>query len=352
MIKILIVDDSPTEAALIKHIIDSAEDMTVIGIAKNGREAIALTAQLKPDLITMDIQMPVMDGLKATQIIMSQYPTPIIVISATISDESLPAIFYIIDAGALTAIAKPVDIFAPAFEDRRKYIIDTLRSLSEIHVTKKPLKIASSYLPEVYNPHHREKNEHYEIIVLGASVGGPVALKTILSQLPADFPVPIIVVQHMSPGFICGFTQWLQEHVALNVKIAANHEVLQKSTVYIAPEQHHLEIQRVNEHLIAHLVACHTHESFCPSITTTLLSVAAISGSKAIGILLTGMSDDGAQGLLELKKAKGHTLIQDSKSAVVFGMGSVAQSIDAVDKVIDLKHISSYLIDLCCLGSH
>ncbi|MFT4059736.1 MAG: chemotaxis-specific protein-glutamate methyltransferase CheB [Legionella sp.] len=347
MIKILIVDDSPTEVALIKYIIDSAEDMTVIGVAQNGREAIALTAQLKPDLITMDIQMPVMDGLRATQIIMSQYPIPIVVISSTINDESLPAIFHVLEAGALTAIAKPDDVFAPTFEDRRKYIIDTLRSLSEIRVTKKPLKIVPHYHSKEHKSPLRERRTHYELVAIGASIGGPIALKTILSQLPVDFPVPIVVVQHMSIGFISGFTRWLQENIDLKVKIATDQEVLHKGTVYIAPEQMHLEISQNDHQLTCHLVNRAATDNFCPSITRMLQSVAAVSGAKAIGVLLTGMSDDGALGLLELKKAGGHTVIQNSQSAVVFGMGAVAQSMDAVDKVIDLKHIANYLIDLC-----
>ncbi len=347
MIRILIADDSPTEVALIQYIIESEKDMMVIGVAKNGKEAVELTAKLKPDLITMDIQMPIMDGLEATRIIMSQNPTPIIVISSMVNDESIHATFHILEAGALTALAKPVNAFSSSFKERSNYIIDTIRSLSEICVAKKPLKTTLTYAKEHKQAELQKMTPAYEIIAIGASVGGPMALKTILSQLPADFPVPIVIVQHMSNGFICGFSQWLAKNIRLKVKNVVNHDVLHKGAVYIAPEQKDLLIERVQDQLTCKLVDGDPVSGFCPSITILLRSVAQVSGPKAIGMLLTGMSDDGAEGLLELKKAQGHTLIQDPQSAVVFGMGAVAQSLNAVDLVIDLEHIANYLTNIC-----
>ncbi|WP_454784731.1 chemotaxis-specific protein-glutamate methyltransferase CheB [Legionella sp. WA2024007413] len=347
MIKILIVDDSPTEVALIQHIIESEKDMEVIGIAKNGKEAIDLTTLLKPDLITMDIQMPIMDGLEATRIIMAQNPTPIVVISSLVNDESLSATFHILEAGALTALAKPVNVFSPSFEESSQHIVDTLRSLSDIRVIKKPLK---KYSPldesKKHNPEDTN-NINYEILGIGASVGGPMALKAILSKLDSSFPIPIMIVQHMSPGFLRGFAQWLAENSPLQVKNAVDYEPLQKATVYVAPEHKHMEIERVHEQLICKLVDGPPVSGFCPSITRLLNSIAKVSGDKAIGILLTGMSDDGAEGLLALKKAHGHTLIQNQESSIVFGMGAVAQSLNAVDQVLGLEQIASYLTKIC-----
>lgn len=347
MIKILIVDDSPTEVALIQYIIESENDMQVIGVAKNGKEAIELTEKLKPNLITMDIQMPVMDGLEATRIIMAQNPTPIVVISSMVNDESIHATFHILEAGALTALAKPVNVFSPSFEESREHIVDTLRSLSDIRVIKKPLK--KHLMLDESKKHKTEhaKTTHYEIIAMGASVGGPMALKTIFSQLAPDFPLPIMVVQHMSRGFIRGFAQWLEENVSLKVKNAVDHEPLEKGTVYIAPEHKHMEVERIHEQLVCKLIDGAPVSGFCPSITRLLQSIAKVSGKKAIGILLTGMSDDGAEGLLELKNAHGHTLIQNQESSIVFGMGAVAQSLNAVDQVIGLEHIASYLTKIC-----
>lgn len=350
MIKILIVDDSPTEVALIQHILGSAPDMSVMGIAQNGQEAIELVAKLKPDLIIMDIHMPIMDGLEATRIIMSKNPTPIIVISSMINDESINATFPILEAGALSALAKPVNVFSPSFTEQSNHILDTLRSLAEIRVMKKTLKKSSVYKNEVQQSGFKKQASKYELIAMGASVGGPMALKTLLSQLPVNFPLPIVIVQHMSNGFIRGFTHWLAENVSLKVKIAVNDEQLQPGTVYIAPEQKHLEIERHHEKLVSKLIDGDSALDFCPSITTLLQSVARVSGKKSIGVLLTGMSDDGAAGLLELKKAEGHTLVQDQSSSVVFGMGAVAQSLHAVDEVIELKRIARYLTDMCTIN--
>lgn len=342
MIKILIVDDSLTEVALIRHIIESENDMMVIGVANNGREAVELTAQLKPDLITMDIKMPVMDGLEATRQIMSLTPTPIVVISSTVSDESTKATFPILEAGALTALAKPTNVLSASFEESRKHIVDILRTMSQVNVVRKPHEVTEQFQALPYKPISMTPR-NYEIVAIGASVGGPLALKTILSELPVDFPVPILIVQHISFGFIGGFVQWLSENIHLKVKIADNDEILQKATVYIAPEKIHLEIEKKEGILRSKLVKSDPVSGFCPSITVLLGSVAKVSGNRAIGMLLTGMSIDGSEGLLELKKANGHTIIQDPNSAVVFGMAGVAQSLGAVDEIVRLDNIAPYL---------
>jgi len=341
MIRVLIVEDSPTVISIFKHMINSEKDMEVVGVAENGKEAIELTTRLKPDLITMDIEMPVMNGLEATRIIMSQNPTPIVVISSTVSDESIKAIFHFLEAGALTALAKPADIFSPSFEETKKYMINTLRAMASINVAKKPLK-----QPFLKTIPFQPKTDHYEIIAIGASVGGPLALKSILSKLPVDFPVPIVVVQHISKGFTAGYVKWLGENTPLKVKIAENYEILQKGTVYVAPEMRHLEIERIDGNLAARVIVGEPVSDFYPSITVLLKSVSKVSGKNAIGMLLTGMGGDGAQGLLELKRAKGCTIVQDPDSAVVFGMASVAQSLGAVDQVVEIDHMAAYLTKL------
>ncbi len=347
MIKILVADDSETEAALITQIIESEPDMKVIGVARNGKEAVDLTARLKPDLIAMDIQMPIMNGLEATRHIMSEYPTPIVVISSSVSSESVQATLPILEAGALSALAKPRNIFDSGFEETRKHITTTLRMMSEIKVAKK--RIRSLTPPENKESVIVEKKfpfSNAELLAIGVSVGGPLALKTIFSELPASFPLPIVVVQHMSMGFINGYIQWLDDCVKLHVKAAADLELLKKGMIYVAPDNYHLEVVRINGKLHAKLVKGCQVDGFYPSITVLLNSVAKQCGNKAIGALLTGMGSDGAQGLLEVKRAHGHTFIQDKESAVVFGMAGVAQSMGAVDDVVKLDAIANYLNDI------
>lgn len=347
MIRILVVDDSETEAALISAIIESEPDMSVIGIARNGKEAIELTARLKPDLITMDIEMPIMNGLEATRRIVSEHPTPIVVISSTISNESVQATFHILEAGALSALAKPSNIFSESSKTEREHIVNTLRSMAEITVAKRKLKF--SILPKEINQKSLAitKNiANYEVIAIGVSVGGPQALKIILSELPQNFPLPILIVQHMSYGFINGYAEWLNNHTKLLIKNAVHLESIQHGTVYIAPDNCHMQIERIHGKLHIKLVEGRPVDGFYPSITMLLNSVAKISGYRAIGCLLTGMGSDGAQGLLELKKAHGHTIIQDKESCVVFGMAGVAESLGAVDVVVKLSSIANYLKEL------
>ncbi|MBV8801494.1 MAG: chemotaxis-specific protein-glutamate methyltransferase CheB [Gammaproteobacteria bacterium] len=344
MINILIVDDSETEAHLLKTFFEAEVDMRVIGHAKNGQEAIDLTKKLKPDIITMDILMPIKNGFEATRVIMAKTPTPIVVISSTASDVALNTTFLALEAGALSVLEKPVNFNSTEFNEMRKRIVDTVRSMSQIkvithrfhsHKRKGPVAIETG-------PIHQP----YEVIGIGVSVGGPQALKSIFSRLPTDFPVPIVVVQHMTPGFIQGFVHWLDKHCALTVKLAEPNEELLTGTIYFAPDNRHLRIIRRNEKLFTSLITSAPVSGFCPSATVLLQSLAQVSGQHAMGVLLTGMGNDGAQGLLELKNAKGHTIIQDKESAVVFGMAGVALMLNATDKIIALDKMADYLIDM------
>jgi two-component system chemotaxis response regulator CheB len=321
MINILIVDDSPTDIAILKFLFESEPDMRVVGTAKNGVEAVDLAAKLKPDLITMDLQMPTVDGFEAIRRIMTQNPTPIVVISSVLGNTELNASFQSLEAGALYVMEKPRDILSPAFLATKRFMLDTIRSMAQIKVFRKN-RFASSHTHPVKLATHPLKptlNSSYEVLAIGASVGGPQALKVVLSSLPADFPLPIVVVQHMSVGFLEGFANWMNAKTQLKVKAAENMEVLHPGTVYIAPDHFHLEVARSHDVLTAH----------------------------AVGVLMTGMGNDGASGMLELKKLKGHTLVQDPESAVVFGMGAVAQTLGAVDVVVELDKMAEYLARVC-----
>lgn len=343
MIKLLIVDDSAVEIAILKLIFSSSADITIVGFAKNGKEAIHLAEQLKPDVITMDLLMPIMDGYEAIRDIMRKNPIPIVVISSKLNKNSMTATYDALDAGALTVLEKPVNINSPNFELEKKRLIDIVRSMAEIKVIRRrffseprPLVSAVKKTPG--------KNKQIDIIAIGASVGGPQALKKILATLPNTFQIPIVVVQHMIPGYIEGFSQWLNNNSSLQIKNATENEVLVGGTVYFAPDKYHLTVQSTQGKLVAKLIEGKPVSGFCPSVTVLMQSVAKTCGDRAVGVLLTGMGSDGADGLLELKKVKSHTIIQDEKSAVVFGMAGVAQSLGAVDNIVELEKIASYLL--------
>lgn len=340
MINILIVDDSETETTLLKTILEMETDMQVVACAKNGIEAVELAERYKPDLITMDIIMPLMDGFEATRVIMSENPRPIVVISSAANDEIIDTTFQALEAGALSVIEKPVNVTSPAFEEVRKDIIETIRSMADI-------RVISKHFPLINKRILRQKSENgdhdFEIIAMGASVGGTQALKTIFANLPNNFPVPIVVVQHMTKGFINGFSKWLGAELSIKVKTADANEPLEKGTIYLAPDDFHLEIIKVNNNLTTRLNKCGAVSGFCPSITALFDSVAKVTGKQSVGVLLTGMGSDGANGLLAIKNVHGLTIIQDEKSSVVFGMGAVAQSLGAVDKVVELDKMADFL---------
>lgn len=347
MIKLLIVDDSETEIQLLKHIFSFNKEISIVGIAKNGKECIHLVNTLKPDIITMDIQMPIMDGLEATKIIMSTHPTPIIVISSYLQSKEIDLTFRALEAGALSVLPKPTHISSPQFDTEMQTIISTVKNLSEIKVIKRRFPTKSglskhtspSLIPSI-------PSANYEIIAIGSSVGGPQALKAILSKLPFNFPIPIIIVQHMTPGFIDGFVSWLNTNISLNAMVASNYQILTGGNVYFAPDHCHLQISRIDNTLMTHLHQSQPISGFCPSVTALFDSVARISKANAVGVLLTGMGTDGAEGLLAMRKAKSHTITQDKESAVVFGMAGVAAEMGAVDKVVALDQIAEYLLSL------
>jgi len=347
MINILIADDSETETMLLRHIFKNVADFCVIGCAKNGKEAVELASKLKPDIITMDINMPLLDGFEATRQIMATDPIPIVVITSTVYDASLNTAFLALESGALSVLDKPVNVADPSFETICKRIITLIRTMAEIKVIKRRFVVDSQKQQTIKLPQLQSKIKNYEIVAIGSSVGGPQALKNILSQLPADFPISIVITQHMTIGFIDGLSQWLDAHCALRVKCAEDQEILEAGTVYFAPDKSHLKIIRVGTKLMAHLFQAEPVSGFFPSITVLLNSVARSCGERAIAILLTGMGSDGAQGLLDVKSSTGHTLIQDQDSCVVFGMAGVAQSLGAVDRVLKLDEIAQYLLKLC-----
>jgi two-component system chemotaxis response regulator CheB len=333
MIKVLIVDDSLTEATLLKGILDTEPDITVIGHARNGQEAVKMCAVLKPDLITMDVEMPILDGIDATRLIMSQTPIPV-------------ATFKALEAGAVSVLPKPENITSEAFAEKRQTMIETIRSMAEIKVIKRRFNVTKREAtpPPAFQP--QTTSSVFELVAIGVSIGGPQVLNSVFQKLPANFPIPIVIVQHMAEGFIKGFAHWLDENIAMHAKTAGQNEVLKSGTVYFAPDGHHLTVVRDGSRLKSHLMLSPPVSGFRPSATVLLESVAKVSGSRAIGGILTGMGNDGAIGLLELKNRHGTTFIQDAESAVVFGMAGVAQSLGAVGQVVKLDEIAGYLLNL------
>lgn len=349
MIRILIVDDSMVITLLLKAIFEAETDMEVVGIATDGEEAVRLVKSLKPDLVTMDIRMPKMDGIEAIRLIMRDAPCPIVVVSSFVDDVAIGTNFTAIDAGALACVTKPVATGAPDFKMIHRDLIDTVRSMSQIktihrrHTIYKEKNVDSNQLA----PPTKVAKRSFELVAIGASTGGPQALQKIFNQIVVSFPLPILLTQHMSNGFVSGLISWLGETSRLPIELAVHGNRLEPGHVYIAPDGQHLGVNRDSaEHLLVSLNDGPLVNGFRPSATPMFKSVASVCNKAAIGVMLTGMGKDGASGLLALHEAGGYTIAQDEASSIVYGMPAAAVEIGAVDETIELDNMADYLLIL------
>jgi len=330
MIKVVLADDSVVVRAVLRDIFHATDDLAVIGEAENGKEAITLTEKLKPDLIVMDIMMPVMDGLTAIEEIMARFPTPILVLSATMDDREVNHAFTAIKKGALDVMEKPHLSglqYGNSFEAR---IIEKARTLARVKVIRRwPTKVAKVELKTGYQKGGRN------ILAIGASTGGPKAVMSIMKALPADFKATIFIVQHIASGFARGFAQWLDHDSRLNVRLAIDGQGYGKWEALVAPNDCHMVLEKGKIRLVQ------TEPVNCcrPSIDVFFNSLAEEEGARVVGVLLTGMGKDGAQGLRHIKDKGGFTMVQDEKSCTVFGMPKAAIALDAADEILPLPSL-------------
>jgi len=342
MIRVLVVDDSPTVRELLVRIFRSDPEFQVVGVARDGQEAVALTGQLRPDVITMDIRMPRMDGFQATKRIMQQFPTPIVVVSASVESEELKIAFNAIRAGALTVVEKPTGPADEAFESIRSHLLTTVKLMVGVKVVR---RWTTDVLrpPRPIRPHRASEDIETALVAIAASTGGPGALYQVLRSLPADLPVPVVVVQHIAAGFGQGLVDWLAGSSRLRVETARAGAPLLAGHVLVAPDNVHLQVGadgRVQLHPKA------DERELCPSADLLFASVAEAVGRKALGVIMTGMGRDGVEGLKQLKAAGGRVLAQDEKSCVVFGMPKEAIAAGIVDRVVPLEQIAAAIVEM------
>lgn len=341
MIKVLIVDDSAVAREVLMHLVNTAPDMTVVGVAKDGIEAMEAVERLRPDIVTMDIVMPRMNGPEAIEQIMQTTPTPIVVVTGNTITEEVRATFQSLESGALAILPRPHGMDTPAHEADSEQLLLTLRLMSEVKVVKRLKRRPSrSPIPGVGRPELQP--QPFRVVAIGASTGGPSALKSVLGELRKDFPVPVLVVQHIASGFVEGFANWLGESTALDVRIGNRGETLAPGTIYVAAEGAHLGIDR-EERIALTPPTVDRPGVICPSATHLFEATARVFGPQAIGILLTGMGRDGADGLLKMKKAGAITIAQDKESSVVFGMPAEAIALGAADFVLPPARIAELL---------
>ena len=331
-------------------------DFRVVGEATNGQEAVEMAERLEPDLITMDVRMPVMDGLEATKQIMVRSPRPIIIVSSTVREDEVALSLEATRAGALMVLPKPEGPLSPRYALDRRQIVSMVRAMSQVkvvrrhgaastHSTNTPGSRPAYATPKSVRSHSPPGS--IRLVAIGASTGGPAAIRTILAELPRSFPVPILIVQHIARGFTSGLAQWLAGDTRLEVKLAELGEPANAGTVYIAPDDRHVGC-RVNGDGFIRIVLDNAPAlgAFRPSASYLFRSVAESLGPNALSVVLTGMGDDGIAGLRAVKAAGGRVIAQDEASSVIFGMPREAARAGVVDMVVGLNGIARRLVEL------
>ena len=331
-IKVMVVEDSMVARELLVHILETSPDISVIATAENGAQALQHLKRYSPDLITMDVNMPEMDGLEATARILEQYPIPIIIVSAALDPAERANTFKIIDVGALALLDKPHAVTDPDFEKEAKSIVEMVRMMSEIKIMKRKQKVKSLPAPKA-RPCLDKK---FDIVAIGVSTGGPPVLKDIFSNVTADFPLPILVVQHIADGFAQSLVDWLNVYSKLPVHVARQNEQIVRGHVYVAPSREHMMVSASRQ---ISLVPMSESEKHCPSVGKLFLSVADVYARSAIGIILSGMGKDGAAELKIMKERGALTIAQDKESAIIHGMPGEAIDIGAANHVQSVEEI-------------
>jgi len=338
--RVLVVDDSASARRLLTVILERDPDITVAGEATNGVEAIRLTAQLRPDLITMDAQMPEMDGFEATRRIMREMPCPIVMVSAVHSPSEVAWSFKALEAGALTVLAKPDGPRSPLFEAQAAALVTSVKELANVRVvTRREPKPQVTRL----QPRAPVAPTDIRLVAIGASTGGPAALAKILAALDPRFPVPIVIVQHIGGGFDTGLVDWLKRVSGPSVALATHGAAMRPAHVYVSPTDRHLGVSASGQVLLDDGPPIRGHR---PSATHLFSSAARAYGAHCLGLILTGIGNDGCDGLKALKQAGGLVLAQDRESSVVYGMPKAAVDAGLADRVVSLDEVPTVLQSL------
>lgn len=336
-IKVLIVDDSTVASRFLAHVIESDPKIKVIGFAPDGEKALEMLTYMSPDVITMDISMPKLNGFDTTERIMRVKPLPIVMVSGLYASNDLDAAFKAMEAGALAILSRPVSIEDPDYEKMAKSLIGTIKTVSEVKVVTR--KDAKGFSPAGSNPLRPKPEKSVQAVGIGASLGGPLALEKILSRLPANFPVPVFIVQHISSGFAEGFAKWLQKNSALKVRLPENEEMAKPGFVYVAPDNKHMVIGEKGKIFLKE----GKEKEICPSVDRLFESLSKAYKKDVMGVILTGMGRDGALGLLEMRKSGALTVSQSEDDCVMYSMPKAAVEVGASQSSMNLDEIAALI---------
>jgi two-component system chemotaxis response regulator CheB len=348
-IKALVVDDSAFNRNALSQMLASDSGIEVVGTATDGVDAIGKTLRLRPDVITLDLEMPNMDGFTFLRWLMKERPTPVLVISSRSDSRS---VIRALELGAVDFLAKPEARISKSIEGIQDELVAKARSILSLEMGKVQSTIALLAQERTAPIVHEDvevipQKSDVEIVAIASSTGGPPAIQAILTGLPGDFGSSIVISQHMPSGFTRSFAERLNKISPLVVSEAAAGDRIRAGMAFVAPGGYHLLIRRDREGLFAELIPRVPADKYVPSADRMMISVADACGAAALGVVLTGMGNDGAQGALAIKKRKGHCLAESEESAVIFGMPQEAIRAGAVDKVLPLAKMAEEITIRC-----
>ena len=342
-IKVLIVDDSAYSRQAIRKALETDQQIEIAGVSTDGVDAMAKTIMLKPDLITLDLEMPGMDGFTFLRWLMNKRPTPVIIVSSYSDSKT---VFKALELGAADFIAKPQKIAHEEFQKLQADLFRKVKGMKQLRMDKLRKNL------ELVDEEKREGKSHawsargIEAVAIGSSTGGPNALKVIITRLPSDFPASIVVSQHMPRGFTASFAERLNGLSRLEVKEAQDGDIVERGKVLVCPGGHHMLFKRKGKKVVTSIKKSKDSDRYIPSISAMMSSASEIFGSRMMGIVLTGMGNDGTSGMMEIKKKGGYTIAESEETAIVFGMPSEVINAGAAGRVLPISEIPDEMIRL------
>lgn len=344
MTRVLVVEDSPTARDLLIYILGSDPEIEIVGCAADGDEAVDLALAKRPDVITMDLHMPKMDGFEATRRIMETCPTPIVVVSGSANSGDAAASFRAVEAGALVMVQRPAPPGHQSHHQAASALIRTVKSMAEVRVVRrwpKERNDSGAFAPRPASAAIGGRKQPRRLVLIGASTGGPPVIAEILAELGgASYPLPVVIVQHMSAGFASGFASWLATASGFPVVMATHGQLLSGGRAYLAPDGWHVAVA---PDLRVALSKGGVEHGMCPSVSHLFRSIPERLRESTVAVLLTGMGKDGARELATLKEGGALTLVQDRATAAVYGMPGEALKHGAASMVLAPRDIGKTL---------
>jgi two-component system chemotaxis response regulator CheB len=343
-IKVLIVDDSALMRKLLTKILSTDRDIEVVGTAMDGSFALKKVEELKPDVVTLDLDMPNVDGLTALKQIVHRHHLPVVLVSAH-TEKGASVTIHALSSGAVDFITKPKRVLSTSLETIGAELIEKIRVAASIKVDNLESRLQRSQMAPA-SERIAPANGSKRVVLIGASTGGPHALSYLLPQIRSDFPASILIVQHMPEGFTSMFAKHLADLCTIPVREAADGDPVVAGQAIVAPGGFHLKVKNIGSTPAVVLSKSPPVQGMRPSADVLFHSAVEAFGERSIGVVLTGMGEDGADGMKAIRAVGGHTIAQDRESSVVFGMPKAAIDRKAIEKVLPLYEIGNYLNSL------